>query len=319
MASRPLDRRVSPLCRLRRWAWGGLLAAACLAGAACTREKPAPAPSNTTATSETPSGATLKPLSQEQQDALLRSRVESNPSGTMGQFSNMFLVMSRIELPYGVGLIPASREIAETELQPIYPPFYRPTLRELLDTLALQTSSQWKYDPSSKHFHSDAEQGEVAGLGIFEFTPTQRAKPYQVTLPKGWKADDRGHWVMYTSPKFPLAVDIHDLGTFSTDDPTQEKEFLERVPREVSLMWANRAKDNVRPEDLQPAKVGPYDALYFETMMPLRDGPTVRWRQWTFLVDHHCFFVVSTILPQLEAQIFPGVEAIIKSFEIQKP
>ena len=65
----------------------------------------------------------------------------------------------------------SSDEIAESPLQSPFPASYEPTLREFLDTIALQTSSEWKYDPSGKYFKSEVEHEKpVAGLAIFEFT-----------------------------------------------------------------------------------------------------------------------------------------------------
>ncbi len=261
--------------------------------------------------------AFLKPLTKEQQDKLLKERLDGGMGGSFSQFSNMFLVMSRIKLPYGVGLMTSSREIAKTELQRVFPEFYKPTLREFLDAIALQTSSEWKYDPTSKYFQSDVESGPVEGLAMFEFTATKREKPFEVALAKGWKSTDKGNWVMYVPPTFPLGMDIHELGSYSSDDKTKEKELLTKVPTEVSLEWAKRAKDKVDPKELKPAKVGPYEALYFETMMPLRDGSTIRWRQWVFMVDNKCYFVISTILPQFEDRIFPDVQAMVASFKIK--
>ena len=263
--------------------------------------------------------AFLKPLSQEQQDSVLKERLDGGMGNTFRQFSNMFLVMSRINLPYGIGLMTSSQEIANAELQSVFPAFYKPTLREFLDVIALQTSSEWRYDPSSKYFKSDVESGPVEGLAIFEFTKAKRDKPFEVTVPKEWKAIDKGSWMMYVPPMFPLGMDIHELGSYSSDDKSTEPDLLKKVPREVSLEWAKRAKDNVDPEEIKPAKVGPYDALYFETMMPLRDGHTIRWRQWVFMIDSRCYFVVSTILPELEDQIFPDVQAMVTSFKMKAP
>src|SRR4051812_36669023 len=126
--------------------------------------------------------ASIKPLTQEQQDNLLKVRLDGGMGNSFRQFANKFLVMSRINLPCGVGLMTPSREIADKELQPVFPEFYRPTLREFLDVIALQTSSQWKYDPTSKYFHSEVESGPVEGLAIFEFTKAAREKPFHVTL-----------------------------------------------------------------------------------------------------------------------------------------
>ena len=86
------------------------------------------------------------------------------------------------------------------------------------------------------------------------------------------------------------------------------------------LCWIGRnAKDVVDEQELQSAKVGAYDAVYFETMMPLRDGRTVRLRQWVFMVNNQCYLVISTIFPPYEERIFPGVQAMVTSFQIKKP
>jgi len=260
----------------------------------------------------------IQPLTKEQQDKLLNERLDGGMGNSFRQFSNQFLAMSRINLSYGVGLMTPSQEVADAELQTEFPTFYKPTLREYLDVIALQTKSKWKYDPTSKYFHSEVETGPVKDLAIFEFTKTDRVKPFRVTLPKGWRSIDKGNWMMYVPPVFPLGVDIHELGTYSSDDKT-DKDLLKRVPREVSMEWAKRAKDEVGPKEIKPAKVGSYDALYFETMMPLRDGSTVRWRQWVFMVDNKCYCAISTIYPQCEERIFPDVQSILASFVIKKP
>ena len=260
--------------------------------------------------------AHLVPLTPEKQEKLLKVRLEGGMGRTFAEFSNMFLVMSRIQLPCGVGLMTSSKEIANAELQTVFPKFYKPTLREFLDTIALQTSSEWKYDPTSKYFQSDVETGPVEGLAIFEFTKTKRDKPFEVTLPKGWKSVDKGTWVMYVPPIFPLGMDIYELGRYSCDDKSKEPELFKKVQSEVAMEWAKRAKDVVSPEELHPAKVGSYDALHFETMMPLLDGRTARMRQWVFMIEDKCYFVISTIFPQFEDRIFPDVESIMASFKI---
>ena len=110
--------------------------------------------------------ATIKPLTKEQQDRLLKKRLDGVMGNSFRQFSNMFLVMSRINLPYGVGLMTPSKEIEDTELQTVFPGFYKPTLREYLDAIALQTKSQWKYDPTSKYLQSEVNWPR-GGLGDF--------------------------------------------------------------------------------------------------------------------------------------------------------
>jgi hypothetical protein len=257
----------------------------------------------------------IQPWTVEQQERLLNERLPGGMEGTMGQFANMFLVMSRIHLGCGVGLVTSSSEISQSPLQSPFPASYQPTLRELLDTIALQTSSQWKYDPSSKYFSSDIKgQAPVRDLAMFEFTKTEREKPYEVALVKGWKAADRGHWMMLSPPGFPVGMDIYEMGTYSSDDEVDASEFQQRMRGEIALDWARRVKEDAGPEDLKPVRVGELDALYFESLAPSQLGKDIRWRQWVMMADNRCYFIMSTILPDLEEQILPDVEKMVASF-----
>jgi len=157
--------------------------------------------------------ATIKPLTKEQQNDLLKKRLNGGMGDSFRLFSNRFLVTSRVDLSYGVGLMTPSQEIADTELRPVFPGFHKPTLEEYLDAIALQTKSRSKYDRTSKYFQSEVETGPVEDLAIFEFTKTDRKKPFQVTLPKRWRSIDKGNWMMFAPPIFPLGMDIHELTT----------------------------------------------------------------------------------------------------------
>ena len=277
-------------------------------------------PSETTATAESDKSppAALKPLTEAEQEHLLRARCDGRMAGTFGQVANMFLVFSRIQLGAGVGLMTESREIAEATLQPVFPTSYSPTLREFLDAIALQTSSEWKYDPSSKYFESDVDPGTaVEGLAIFEFTRTKREKPFELTLAEGWKAIDNGHWVMHVPPAFPVGMDIYEMGTYSSDDKLMESEVFDRIRSDVALEWARRVNAAAGEDDLTSARVGEFDALYYESMIPSTLDQEIKWRQWVFMDGHKCYFIVSTILPELEPQIFPDVEKMLASFRIK--
>src|SRR3954454_18983623 len=78
-------------------------------------------------------------------DEILRHRLTGGLGYKFTAFANMFFVKSAIDTGWSVGLSAGDQKIAETELQPVFPQFYRPTLRELLDTMSLQTSSSWSY------------------------------------------------------------------------------------------------------------------------------------------------------------------------------
>ena len=263
--------------------------------------------------------AGIKPLTTEQQTQLLSSRLEGRMGFSFRPFSSLFRAISQTHLGYCVALMTSSHEIAETELQTPFPNFYKPTLREFLDAIALQTFSRWKYDPTDKYLKDDGTLERPAeGIAIFEFTRTVREKPFEITLATGWNRIDNGNWLMLVPPDFPVGMDIYEMGTYSSDDCAAEKDLLKRVPTEVALESAKRAHKDAGREDLKPCEVGPYEALFFETMVPSRLGGEVRWRQWVFMVDNRCYFVVSTIAPEYEEKILPDVEKMLASFRAKK-
>ncbi len=263
--------------------------------------------------------ATIKPLTAEQLEQLLSSRLDGGMDFSFRQFANMFLVASRIHLGQAVGLMTSSEKIADSPLQSPFPRTYQPTLREFLDAIALQTHAAWKYDPSSKFLQSEVKgDSPVEGLAIFEFVRTKREKPFEITLAEGWKSIDQGNWVMHVPPDFPVGMDIYEMGTYSSADAGSAKEFLDKVRADVALEWAQRVNEDAKSEDIKPAKVGSYDALYYESMIPSQLDKEIRWRQWVLVVDQKCYFVVSTILPELDDKIFPDVEKMLLTFRVKK-
>jgi hypothetical protein len=254
----------------------------------------------------------------EQQADLLAARVDGGLGNEFRQFANMFLVFSRLQLGSGVGLMTSSPEIAAAELQPVFPSSYQPTLRELLDVIAMQTQSAWKYDPSGKYFQSDVEgERPVSDLAIFEFTPAKRDKPFEVTLAKDWKAIDKGHWLMLVPPSFPVGMDIYELGSYSTDDKSAPPDWINSIRGDIALEWAQRVSPDATRDDLQSVKVGSHDALYFEALIDSQLNKELRWRQWVFFEGNRCYFIVSTILPEMEEAIFPDVEQMVASIRIK--
>ncbi|QDV18215.1 hypothetical protein Pan153_28720 [Gimesia panareensis] len=263
--------------------------------------------------------ATLKPLTPKQLKELLQQRVKGSIGYSFRQFANMFLVSSRLQLGTGVGLMTPDQEIAKIPLLSPFPASYRPTLREFLDSIALQTYSKWKYDPSSRYFKSEIDhKGPFEGLAIFEFTKTKREKPFEVKLAKGWKANDEGTWVMYVPPSFRVGMDIYEMGTYSSDKTPTDPKFFEKIRQDVSLEWAQKMNPKATLKDLQIKPVGKFQALYYEAMIPSIFKKDVKWRQWVFMDGNQCYFIVSTILPELEDKIYPDVEQMLKSFKVKK-
>lgn len=278
---------------------------------------------------EAPSTATIKPLTSAELHKLLDTRLDSqvdplfrnaDTETTFGQFANMFLVSSRLQIGYGIGLMTPDAAVRGRQVRSPFPATYKPKVSEFLDSIALQTFSQWKYDPTSKYFHSDVPgETESEGLAMFEFLPAKREKPFQVTLADGWKAVDHGNWMMYVPPSFLVGLDIYEMGTYSQDGRPADASFRDWVRREVALEWTRRVGQHVAADEFQRAKVGAYEALFFEFTANRGDGHAIHWRQWVFMVDDACYAAISSILPELDDTIFPDVEKMLASFKMREP
>ena len=259
----------------------------------------------------------LAVLSEEQLNELLDLRLNGQLGMTFGGFMKIFLVQSRLNLGTGIGLLTDDKKIVGSELQPMFPESYQPTLRELLDGIALQTFSEWKYDREKQFIQTaKAQDKPIVGVVNFHFQRAKRKKPFTVKLADDWTMNDKGHWVMYSPPSFPVGMDIYEFGRYSTKQEDKAA-FFEKVRSDVALEWAERVNPGTMLDDLKPEKVGKYEALYFEKLLK-GNGKKIRWRHWVFMVDDRCFFVVSTIPPNLEDEIFPDVQAMIQSFKMEE-
>lgn len=257
-------------------------------------------------------------MTKQEQDALLAKRLDSAMQFSFSKFSNMFYVFSNQQIGKSVGLATSSKEIAATNLQSPFPKFYKATLREMLDAIALQTFSKWEYDPSGKFVDNKTGDKAASQAVVFEFKEDRnRPKPYELKTAAGWKSVDKGNWVMYTPADIPIGMDVYEMGTYSTANPADDSALLTRVRSELALEWAKRVKPRANKSELKPAQVGPYEALYFEAVVPSQMKKDVRWRQWVFTAGNKAYFIVSTIFPENDAKLFPAVQEMLKSFSLK--
>ena len=260
----------------------------------------------------------IKPFTDDELEQLLATRLKGGMGDSFGQFANMFLVSSRIQMGTGIGLTTSNKSLASLPLQSPFPESYKPTLREFLDSIALQTFSEWKYDSTNKYLKDEGKKDAlIERLAIFEFSKTKRAVPYAIELAGKWKAFNKGNWVMHVPPSFPVGMDIYQMGTYSSDDKLSEPDFANAIRSAVALDWAQRVNEKATVNDFTRAKVGKYDALFYESMIPSQLNKDLKWRQWVFMADNRCFFIVSTILPEFEDKIYPDVEKMVASFRMK--
>lgn len=253
---------------------------------------------------------------QEVIDSLLKQRLSGELGHTFGGFANQFVVQSALGLGSSVGLVSTDKSINEKELIPVYPSSYNPTFRELLDVIALQTSSEWAFDPSGKHVENSTNT--TSSIPIFVFSPIERKKGFQVELAKGWTSKDMGPWVMYIPPPdtFPVGMDIYECGNYSFKEG--EPDGMKAIRDAVALQWANRVKEDTQLKEMKSVKVGEYDALHFQATIPNRAGGEIVWRQWIFTANNTCYFIVSTLPENLTDKLLPDVESMLLTFKIPK-
>ena len=268
--------------------------------------------------------APLNVLTQPELAKLLSRRVQGGLGHTFAQFANMFMVSSHLGTGTCVGLTTADETVAKTELQDAFPHFYKPTLSELLDAIALQTFSKWSYETKDQFVSTTTTDAAKPNDGVViisfsRFIPGKpRTKPFSVTPAKGWTHEDRGNWETYIPAVAPVGMDIYEMGQYSTKKRDGQAALMNRVRREMSLDWAHRVKPDAAEGDLKPAQVGKFEALHFDSMVPANDGRKVHWRQWVMTAGDRCYFIISTLFPDQEEQLLPDVEQMLRTFALSE-
>ncbi|MBN1908746.1 MAG: hypothetical protein JW818_03320 [Pirellulales bacterium] len=232
-----------------------------------------------------------KALSPEEQKAFLAKRTHGGLFGTFDSYCS-FLYATQ-----DVAIHTESKEVNQTALHTFFPEFYKPTWRELFDCIARQTNSSWKYD-SKRDF--------------WVFNPPAMPLPFEVKLAEGWRKEDRGGYVFFGPPTAPVGMDIYMAGTYSASENQQV--LFDKVRDSMALRFARALKKDVTTKDMSIVKVGKYDALHLKGI----SEKGVIWRQWVLVESGHAFIIVSAIKPEDEKEIFPDVEAMVKSFTVKK-
>lgn len=232
-------------------------------------------------------------LSAEEQSRLLSQRLPGGAvTGTFGSYGSLLYAVS------DVAVHTEDREIGETELHSPFPDFYKPTLRELFDTIAVQTGSSWKYDP---------------GRDFWVFAKPAAPKPFAVTPAPKWVSEERGVQTNYRPPTYPVGMDVYYYGVYSSDDSKQSAALWEKIRDLWATSFASKLKRDVSVAEMRKVSVDGAEALYFETPTP---RPGVIWRQWAFVKDGRAFVIVSA-LPAQDKALVANVESMVKSFHVK--
>jgi hypothetical protein len=261
----------------------------------------------------------VKPLTSDEQNALLSKRINGGLGGTFESFANMFVVSSNISTGTTIGLVTESAEIEHISLTPVFADSYEPTLHEFLDAIAKQADSNWSYDPSGNFIHTDKSlQKPIEDIAIFEFKKCEQTRaPYTVQVSANWRTVQMGGVTHYVSPSNIPGMDIYESGKYSAASPDEEAKILKDLPSDIALMWAKRIKPSASKDELTHTHIGKYEAVMFKTQATAKGKQQVTWRNWGFRVGNRGYAILSTILLNEEDKLFPDVEAMLKSLEIK--
>ena len=181
-----------------------------------------------------------------------------------------------------------------------YPPAYTPTWGEVFDHVARQMRCAWSFDPHNRQF---------------KFAPTDAPPPFTVTLPAGWRQQDRGRYVWVAPADAEFGMDVYDYGHV-TPDPAKP-DLFRQVRDHFAVADVSGWPRPPKLSQMTTVPVAGADALYLRCDTPRPGG---LWRQWAFVTpDGHAFVVVSAMPADREPIVGPAVDAMVASFAVRKP
>jgi hypothetical protein len=227
---------------------------------------------------------------ESEQNHLLSRRV---PHGdTVGTFDSLASLLYAVN---DIAIHTEDQTINAVALESAFADFYSPTLRELLNSIAWQTGSSWKYQ---------------AETGYWVFAKPAAGDPYTLIVPDTWTKNKRSTYVSYRPSNYPVGLDVYWLGSYSDPDSNKERELWTRVRNAAAVWFGSKFKSDVSVNDMRKTTVAGVDALYFESPTPRAN---VTWRQWAVVDGGRAFVIVST-LPNADGRLLSDVESMVKSF-----
>ena len=240
-----------------------------------------------------PVAANGNPLSEKEQTRFLERRLPISAfRGTFASYGELLYAAD------GVSIHTESHEISETALGSPFPSFYHPTFAELFDSIAIQTKSSWKYDPTRNFW-------------VFSISINPRS--FQLSPAANWTSSNRGIYVGFKPPNYPVGMDVYQLGSYSTDS-SEKATLFEKVRNDLALRFATGANPNVTVKDMGTETLDGAEALFFEAPSPIRKD--VVWRQWALVKNGKAFVIVSS-LPRDDTTLFNDVKSMVKSFHVR--
>ena len=240
-----------------------------------------------------PEGTPVKPtpLTEKERTKQLNRRT----SGALLGISTVNSFCSHAYALENVLLFSDLPDIGRIRLMNVFPESYKPTWREMLQTLARQTQTSWSY--SGKH-------------GGWLFDKPAMPLPFSLKMAEGWTREDRGSYLFCRPPGAPVGMDVYMLGTYSF--AKEEDKNFTKVRDDWATRFLQRIKPDAKVKDMEKVEIDGVEALHFKTPAP---KPGVIWRQWVFVKEGRAFAVVSA-LDAGQAGLLKDVRAMVSSLKV---
>lgn len=214
--------------------------------------------------------------------------------GTFRSFAQQLYARDKVRLHTDL------KEVEDIRLHSIFPDFYKPTYKELFDTVAYQTKLRWKYDPTHNRWF---------------FAARPRELPFTI-MALDWHSYDEGMYVRYVPPTASGGMDIYLMGSYSDASSygSDRTELMEKIRDSLAIKFAKNLKPDVTALEMKKVQVAGAEALYFETPSPLSENI---WRQWVFLKYGRALVIVSAIAKN-DDQTWTDVDVMVNSIQLKK-
>ncbi len=220
-----------------------------------------------------------------------------------GFVSSLFAFQSQLQV------VAVSEKLNNREVHNIYPDFYSPTVKEVLDMVAWQIGATWDFDEADR-------------VVKFYDASAREDTPYSIDMKKGWRKQYRGLYLWYAPDNRDFGMDIYYLGHYTLPSGKEKNVFENEIRKHIAtLIMRVYGAPKIPSTEMEmiEASVAAYKALYWEPKLPYEgmkaDAP---WRQWAFVADGHAFLVVSTMAMEDKETVFSEVDAMLNTFQINK-
>jgi hypothetical protein len=198
-----------------------------------------------------------------------------------------------------------SKSIVNKAVNNVFPDFYKPTVREILNMVAWQTGSKWKFDEEHHQY---------------EFIEYPITYPFKLNLSKDWSHKYMGMYVGFAPKGSPVGMDIYYFGQITVPEGKDSAVFYRDMRKFYSTLVMKAYRASVIPDpdkEMVELTIAGHPALYWQPEKGY-GGMSGLWRQWSVTIDGHAFLIVSSMEENNRDQVWHDVDEMLISFALNK-